>query len=150
MRTEKSILTLISLSFLAIAIFTSYNTPFPKTEDSVSMDTVYLADMENYKEQVANNLSASYRSMEEFNVRLEIEKNKNREDFRNTMAKIEQKNNELKMRLSEYKANGKNEGESFKKKFDHDLSELRQWFQNVTVKMSNSHDNNLSPRFVKP
>jgi hypothetical protein len=147
MKKEKPILFIISFSFLAVAIFASYNTPL---KDIDNPDGEYLTDIENYKKKASDKIAVNYRNMTEFRARLVIEESKTREDFAYAISKYEQKTNELKIRLSEYRVSEKNEWESFKRKFDRDLNELHQWFAQLTIKMSNNHDNNLSPRFAKP
>ena len=147
MKTEQSILILISLAFLAVAIFTSYNTPMPKSDLS---SIEYLADMENYKREVADRISVDNRRIAALDARFEIEKSEGRRDYEKIVSMLKGKINGVQTKLNKYKANGLDEWESFKKKIDHDLDELNQSFQELTVKKPTSHDNNLSPRVVKP
>ena len=47
---------------------------------------------------------------------------------------LEQKNSELKKRLDDYKADGKEKWEKFKAEFSHDMDELGKAFKDLTVK----------------
>jgi hypothetical protein len=142
MKTERSILVFASLSILAIAIFTSYNTP--QSVDPGS-ETEYLTDIVIYKKEVADKILIDKGRMEALNARLEIERSENRNDHEDNLAMLKAKINAMQTTMNNYEGNGPKEWELFREKFDRDLNELHESLINLMVKTSNSLHSNLSP-----
>jgi len=146
MKTEKSILMLTSLSLLAFAIFTSYHTP----QVDRSAETEYVNDIETYKSAVTDRISLDTRRMKELNARLEIKRAEIGQNDENELARLKEKINEMQTTLNNYEANGWEEWELFKVKFENDLTEQHELLINLIIKTSNSLNNDKSIQsFVK-
>jgi tRNA G10 N-methylase Trm11 len=142
---KKSILAFAACTFIAGIIFTSCNTPAEKVEnaqenvvqankdlDQANME--YIADIENYRVETANRIAANEQAIAEFNARMEHEKKAVRAEHKKKIAELEQKNRDMKKKLEDYKAEGKEKWEIFKTEFSHDMDELGKAFKDLTVK----------------
>src|SRR6478609_6209040 len=98
MKNERSILVFISISLLALAIFTSYNTP----RVDRNSETEYLIDIENYKREVADRISIDNRRMTELNARFEIKKSADRKNDEDELTMLKEKINVLKTTMYNY------------------------------------------------
>ena len=146
MKNEKSILVLASLSLLAIAIFTSYNTP----QTNLSSETEYLFDIDNYKREVADRIAIDKRRIKELSARFEIRRSEGGQDDEDELERLREKINEMKTTLNNYEGNGLEEWELFKEKFENDLSEQHESLINLIVKTSTSlNSDNSIQSFVK-
>lgn len=94
----------------------------------------YVADVEKYRRETAAIIATNNESIAAFNARIESEKMEARADYQKKIATLEQKNTDLKKRLDDYKAEGKNSWEQFKIEFSRDLDELGNAFRDLTVK----------------
>ncbi|MEK6782699.1 MAG: peptidase M23 [Bacteroidota bacterium] len=142
---KKSILTLAAFAFITGAVITSCNTPAEKVEiaqDNVTAanddldkaNTEYLVDIENYRKEVAAKIATNDKSIAEFNARIESKKEAAKADYKKKVAELEQKNTDIKRRLDEYKAEGKNNWKIFKIEFSRDLEELGKAFKDLAIK----------------
>ena len=141
---KNSILTFAVLTCLAGGLLTRCNTSAQKVEnaqnnvDAAESDLdeanqEYLAEIENYRKEAAEKLAANNQSIADFNNRMENEKAEVRADYKRKIAVIEKKNTDLKKKLDDYKAEGKEQWEKFKSEFGRDMDELGQAFKNLTV-----------------
>jgi len=55
-----------------------------------------------------------------------------RADYEKNLNELEQKNKNLKMKMAEYQDSGKDNWESFKREFNHDMDELGKSLKNFT------------------
>ena len=94
----------------------------------------YVAAVEKYRRETAAIIATNNESIAAFNARIESEKMEARADYQKKIATLEQKNTDLKKRLDDYKAEGKNSWEQFKIEFSRDLDELGNAFRDLTVK----------------
>lgn len=142
---KKIILGLVASTFIAGVIFTSCNTPAEKvenaqenvTEANTDLDTAnaqYLADIENYKKETADKITANDQSIAEFKARIQEEKKEAKADYKKKIAELEQKNTDMKKKMDDYKVEGKEKWETFKAEFTHDMDELGKAFKDLTVK----------------
>ena len=142
---KKSILAMAAFTCIAGAILTSCNTSAERVEnaqenviqankDLDQANQEYLADIENYRVETASRIAANEQAIADFNAGLEHEKKAVRAEHKKRIAELEQKNREMKKKLEEYKAEGKENWEIFKAEFSHDMDELGKAFKNVTVK----------------
>lgn len=142
---KKSILVIAASTFITGAILTSCNTSAEKVENAQNNVTEankdldkankeYLADIENYKKETADKIAANDQSITEFNVRIENEKKEAKADYKKKIAELEQKNSDMKKKMDDYKAEGKEKWEIFKTEFSHDMDELGNAFKDLTVK----------------
>ena len=89
--------------------------------------------MENYRTTTAERIALNNQSIADFNLRVANEKNKVTVDYQNKIAELEQKNSDMKKRMDDYKADGKEQWETFKTEFSRDMDNLRQAFKDLTI-----------------
>ena len=132
---KKSILNLAASAFITGSILTSCSTPAQKVENAQNNVTEanldlnkaneeYLADIEKYRKETADKIAANNLSISDFNARIEREKNEVKADSKKKIAVLEQKNSDIKKRMEDYQADGKEKWELFKAEFSHDMNEL--------------------------
>jgi outer membrane murein-binding lipoprotein Lpp len=92
----------------------------------------YAEDVQSFKEEAANRIAENNKITQEFKVRIESEKKEAKADYEKRIAKLEQKNTDMKKTLDEYKADRKENWESFKTEFNHDMDELGTAFRDLT------------------
>jgi|GEM_PF-2445669 len=146
MKNERSILVLVSFSLLALAIFTSYNTP----QVDRSSETEYLFDIDNYRREVTDRISIDDRRIKELTARFEIKKSVDRKNDEEELAMLKEKFNGMETRLNNYEGNGWEEWELFKDKFENDLTKHHESLINLIIKTSSSlNSDNSIQSFVK-
>ena len=96
-------------------------------QDSI---TEYL----QFKKESEERIIAYENIISEFKARIAKEKKETREKYERELAKIEQKNSDLKRKLENYKEEGKDKWEAFKSEFNHDMDEMGKAFEDLTVK----------------
>jgi hypothetical protein len=139
---KKTFLALAACSFI---IMSGCNTPAQKLEnaqnnvDAANQDLdeanqEYLADVEKYRKETADRIAENERSINEFNARVESDKQEAKEDYRKKIMALEQKNSDMKKKMDDYKIEGKEGWEKFKTEFSHDMDEVGQAFKDLTVK----------------
>ncbi len=142
---KKSILAFTASALISSAILTNCNSPSQKVEnaqndvkeakkDLAEANEEYLADIEKYRKETAEKIAVNDRSIAEFNARIEHEKKAAKADYKKKVAALEQKNSDMKKKMDEYKADGKEKWESFKAEFSHDMDEIGKAFKDLTVK----------------
>lgn len=136
---------MIVLAFVAGVVLTSCNTPAQKVEnaeDNVAQahdaldkaNKEYEADMESYRMETADKIAINQKNIADFKARIEHEKKDAQAAYRKKVAALEQKNSDLKMKLDNYKAEGKENWRKFKIEFNRDMEELGIAFKDLTVK----------------
>ena len=142
---KKSILALAASALITGAFLTSCNTPAKKVENAENevkeankeldkANEEYLADIESYRKETADKIAANDRSIAEFNARIKREKMDAKADYKKKIAELEQKNSDMKKKMDDYKAEGKENWEKFKAEFSHDMEEIGKAFKDLTVK----------------
>ncbi|MFM2049235.1 MAG: hypothetical protein RI955_1783 [Bacteroidota bacterium] len=91
----------------------------------------YLTDIENYKKESTEKIDANNKSINDFNARIANEKADAKIAYKNKIVALEQKNNDLKKRLDDYKAEGKDQWKEFKSDFNHDMNKLNDDFKSL-------------------
>ncbi|MGZ3862261.1 MAG: sll1863 family stress response protein [Bacteroidia bacterium] len=86
----------------------------------------YNLEIEDYRRQTAEEYEANQKSINEFNERISKQKKEARDEYKAKIAELNRKNADMKKRMDDYKANGKEDWQSFKREFRHDMDELRQ------------------------
>jgi phosphoenolpyruvate-protein kinase (PTS system EI component) len=128
----------------ASLFFTSCSTPAEKVKDAKENVTeaknelkdaneAYLADVESYRREAAEKIEANNQAIIEFNKRVQNEKMEARADYKKKIAELEKKNTDMKKRMDDYTADGKDNWESFKMEFNRDMESLGLAFKNLTV-----------------
>lgn len=140
-----SLLTLSAFSLFALGTFNGCNTPAEKVEkaetkvaeankDLDQANEEYTADIEKYRVENAAKVAANDKALAEFKIRIASEKKETREAYLKKIAELEKKDSDLKKRLADYKATGKDNWQIFKTEFNHDMDELGKAFKDLTVK----------------
>ena len=91
----------------------------------------YLTDMENYKKETAEKIAANEKSIDDFNARIANEKADARANYKKKIVALQQKNTDMKKKLDDYKAEGKDQWEKFKTEFNHDMDKLNDDFKSL-------------------
>lgn len=151
---KKSILLLSMVIFFSAIAFTGCNSPAQKVanaqddvkdaqdgvkdakDDLRKAEDEYLADIESYRRENADRIWANNQSLAEFKLRIKDERKEARADYEKQIIVLEQKNTDAQRRLDEYKANGKDNWQTFKTEFNRDMDELGKALKNLTVKNS--------------
>ena len=121
--------------FITGAILTGCNTPAQKVDkaqnnvieankDLENANKEYLADIENYRKETANRIAANDQNIIEFKAKIEHDKKAAKADYNKKIAALEQRNRDMKKKMDEYKAEGKDNWVKFKAEFNHDMDEL--------------------------
>jgi hypothetical protein len=125
-------------------LITSCNSPAQKLEaaqenakdankDLEKANEAYLAEIEVYRKESADKISANDKSIAAFNARIENEKKEVREEYKKKITELEQKNTDAKKRLDGYKADGKDNWANFKQEFSHDMDAIGKALKDLTV-----------------
>ena len=140
----KSILKLTAILFATSLVVTSCNSPAEKVEDAkekvmdanedlTKANEAYLADVESYRTETSEKINSNSQSIIEFNNRIDGEKNEAKADYKKRIAELETKNSDMKKRMEDYKADSKENWESFKAEFNHDMDALGNALKDLTV-----------------
>lgn len=142
---KKSIFIIASTTLILGLVLTNCTTSSEKVENAEQAVTdannalekanqEYLADIEHYRTETAGKIAANNQSIIDFNLRIEKEKKEVRDDYKQKIAELELKNSDMKKKMDDYKAEGKDKWETFKIEFNHDMDELGTALQDLSVK----------------
>ncbi|MFN3444397.1 MAG: hypothetical protein ACK44D_01535, partial [Bacteroidia bacterium] len=93
-----------------------------------------VADYLSFKKGIEERIAENELGIEAFKVRLKNSKNKNRAADQKRVDELEQRNINMRKKLEEYEANGKDNWEAFKTEFNHDMDDLGQALKNLSIK----------------
>lgn len=93
-----------------------------------------IKDMENYKREAAEKIEANERSITEFKARISHEKAEAKVDYEKKIDALEQRNDDMKKKMDDYKADGQEKWQTFKTEFSHGMDELGKSFKDLTIK----------------
>jgi predicted nucleic acid-binding Zn-ribbon protein len=93
-----------------------------------------VADYLTFKKGIEDRISENEKGIEAFNVRLKNSKNKNWAADQKRVDELEQRNINMRKKLEDYEANGKDNWEAFKTEFNHDMDDLGQALKNLSIK----------------
>lgn len=142
---KKSILTLVAGTIISGTIIVSCTSSAKKVEkaqenvaeankDLEKANNDYLAEIIAYRKETADKIAANNLSAIEFNNRITNEKKEAKADYKKKVSELEQKNSDMKKKMDDYKETTKENWESFKIEFNHDMDELGKAFKDLTVK----------------
>ncbi len=100
--------------------------PGMMTKDSIT-------DYQKFKKESEEKINAFEKSIAEFKVKIATAKKETKIEYEKKLASLEQKNNELKKNLEDYKDDGQDNWSKFKSEFNHDMDELGKAFKDLTV-----------------
>jgi chromosome segregation ATPase len=142
---KKSIFTVASVLMIAASTFTSCDTPkddvvnaqenvadAQKNLDEATDD--YIAEIESFRTETNEKIAANDRSIAVLKANVAEKNAATKSAYWSKIAELEKRNGELKIRMADYKADGKDNWGTFKSEFNHDMDGLGSAFKDVTVK----------------
>jgi len=141
------VLKTVSAFFTSILILTACNTPSEKVEkaqeevneankDLNQAQEEYVTDIENYRKIEDEKIDANNKSIAEFKARIENDKTEASDKYEKRIAELEQKNSDMKKKMDDYKADGKEKWELFKADFNKGMEDIGQSIKDLTSKHS--------------
>jgi hypothetical protein len=145
---KKSIFSMAFAAIIMVGIIYSCDSPTKKVEkaqenlsnaemelDQAQKDSIQ--DFENFKLESEIRISDNERVIAAYRQRMLIEKNKFKVEDQKRIDEIEQRNINMRKKIAEYKAEGKDKWISFKQEFNHDMDDLGSAIKNLGVKNTN-------------
>lgn len=122
----------ILLSGLSLASCESKNEDVKDAQENVieaqndldRANAEYEAEIETYRTSVYERIDANDRRIEELRADMKGEKREVKKEYRERIDELQERNRQLKARIGEYKADGKDKWEAFKAEFNHDMDEI--------------------------
>lgn len=148
---KKIVFTLAATALIAGVLFTSCNSSSRKiknAEDKVLdakeavIDTkidltqarqVSVNEFQQFKTDFQNLISTNEKKIAGLKLSIADASQKNKIQFGEKLSVLEKRNNELKIKLSEYKEDETDQWKAFKLEFKHDMDELGKAFSDFTV-----------------
>lgn len=133
---------MIGLCIITASLAASCTSPKEKVDDAeknvteaqLELDKAkqdYKDDMKRYKEEIGAKIAENEVTISNLNA--QADKVKNKEEYQAKVAKLEQRNAELKIKLENYDAQDKTQWEQFKSEFSHDITELGKAFNDMST-----------------
>jgi len=144
-KRKKTTLLLALQAFMLILGLTGCSTQTEKVADTkenvleakAALDKAEAdcaTDIEKFRKETDERIIANQKSLAEFNGRISKQKKEAQEEYKNKIAALEQKNTDLKKKMDDYKAAGKENWEKFKVEFSKEMSELGKAFSSLADK----------------
>jgi peptidoglycan hydrolase CwlO-like protein len=122
---------LLSIMFTTVVALSGCNSPAKKAEatdinlaDTLHPKDTYDTDILTFRNDAGTRLAKNEESFLELKSRVAKLNKETRESYQKKIADLEQKNAELKRKLNEYKAEGKEKWEPFKSEIKQGMNEL--------------------------
>lgn len=97
----------------------------------------YEKEWQQFKSDAELKISANEKSINEFKVEIKTASKKFKVKYEKEVAALEQKNIELKKKISEYKYEGKDKWEEFKRVFNQDMDIVGKALKDLFAKKTN-------------
>lgn len=141
----KNVFLIANALVLSALILTSCNSSSKKVEnaekeviqankDLEEANKELEQDMADYRKEIALKIESNNQSIIELKNKINDQKKEARIEYKQKIADLEAKNNDLRIKMDNYRANNKDQWESFKKEFNHDMEALGEAFQDITIK----------------
>ena len=142
---KNSIVNFIAAGLILAAISTGCNSPATKVENAkqdlkeakaeLSQDQKdSIADYAAFKKESEERIAGNEKAIAAFKERMQNDKKQIQKADQKMIDELEQRNIEMRKKMEEYKVEGKDNWEAFKKEFNHDMDELGESLKNLTVK----------------
>jgi len=142
---KKIIFKMVPAIFVSAVILVGCSTPAEKVEKAQeevneankNLDKAqeeYVTDIENYRKTTDERIAANDQSIADFKARIEHDKKEARIEYEKKIAELEQKNSDMKRKMDDYKADGKEKWELFKADFNKGMDEIGQSIKDLTAK----------------
>jgi hypothetical protein len=140
---KNKILKTATLAFMVCALLTGCETSAEKVakaeinlsqanKDLDEAQKEYVADIESYRKETDEKITMNEKSMAEFEARIANEKKEARDDYNKKITTLQQKNIDIKKRMDDYKADGKENWELFKADFTKGMDEIGESLRDLT------------------
>lgn len=144
---KNTTLTLIIFFSVAGVFFTGCNSPEQKVEEAQTAvveanqeleqaTQEYRSDMKQYREKASDRIAANDSMITSLKANMANETADMQVEYEEQLAALEQKNSDMKNKLADYKAEGKEQWETFKTAFNREMDTLGEAFTKLTDKMS--------------
>jgi predicted nucleic acid-binding Zn-ribbon protein len=144
---KNTAITLALSTIITGALLTGCSSPEEKVKDAQdnvttannkldSANQEYLADIESYKKQTADSIAANQQSIQSFNERIAKAKLEDREEYQAKINDLNNRDSDMKKKMDDYKAEGKEKWEAFKAGFSHDMDELGKSIRDLKNKIT--------------
>lgn len=142
---KKSIIKIASYFLLSGVILASCNSPEKKVENAQNeveeanknldkANQEYVTDVENYRKESAERIAENDTTIAEYKIRVAEQKKSLKAEYLKKITALETQNSDMKMRMENYKEEGKEKWEIFKTEYTHDMDAMTQAFRNLTEK----------------
>ena len=140
---KKSILSIAASALIAGAFLISCSTSSEKVENAQNnvkeankdldkANEEYLKDVEAYKKETADKVMSNDQIIAELKAKLKHEKKAAKAEYNRKVDELEQKNNEMKKKMDDYKTDGKEKWELFKADFNKGMDEIGKSLKDLT------------------
>lgn len=134
----------VSIFLMSVAVFSGCESSEKKVDNAQANVTAanealakanaeYLADVETYRREKNDLIVANDSSIVVLKRKIANEKKSVKADYEKKITELELRNKNLKGKISDYKNDGKDQWESFKREFNHDMDELGKALTDLTV-----------------
>ena len=96
----------------------------------------YVADIESYRKETDEKIAANEKSMAEFETRVATEKKEDKDEYNKKIIALQQKNIDMKKRMDDYKADGKEKWEFFKADFTKGMDDMGESLRDLRAEHS--------------
>jgi hypothetical protein len=93
-------------------------------DDLQDAKTAYLAEWQAFKEEADEKIDANQKRIEAFKANMSKAGSKVKENYNKQVAVLEQKNQDMKNKLAEYKDDGQSKWKEFKTNFNNDMDAI--------------------------
>ncbi len=146
---KNSILFMAVTVFMAVTIFTSCQSSAKKVENAQQnvkeekgnvveakqeLNQALKDSIQQFKKESAEKISDYDNSIAELKATIVKGKKETKAKYEKELAVLEQKNNDMKKKLDDYKEEGSDKWAIFKREFNHDMDELGKSLKGFTVK----------------
>lgn len=140
--TKKTILILITASLVTVVLLTGCDNPKQKVgnaqsaviesnKDLKQANRELISDIDQYRREATEKIAANDSTITAFKSNIANETGDAKAASEKQLAILEQKNRDMKKKLADYKGEGKEQWETFKTKFSHDLDSLSNVFKDL-------------------
>jgi preprotein translocase subunit SecF len=155
MKMKKIMFTLAATVLMTGILFTSCNSTSRKIENAgdkvldakeavvdAKIDLTLarqdsISEFQQFKTDYQNQISTNEKTIAGLKLSIADASRENKVQFEEKLALLEKRNNELKIKLAEYKADETDQWKAFKQEFKNDMDELGDAFSNFTVSSKN-------------
>src|SRR5690606_792064 len=96
-----------------------------------------ISEFQQFKTDFQNKIAVNEKTIAGLKLSIEGANQENKVLFEKKLVELEEKNNDLKIKLAEYKEEDTDQWEAFKLEFKHDMDELGKAFSDFTVSNKN-------------